>query len=149
MLSCICGYHIYHLIWDWCEGEMLHCESNRHNVQDRFTVSVKQDHTITGHLPWKISQICTLLRQGGSSYTLCEIILFMKVLLVNGQQNVKIANVFLFQFYTVHMLIMIIQTHTHVYLHNINCFKYTTVPTYRHVMLHENSWPRNLVKVGR
>ena len=39
MISCIHGYHIYHLIWDSCIGETLCCD----DVQDRFAVSVKQD----------------------------------------------------------------------------------------------------------
>ena len=43
MLSCMRGYHIYHLIWYSCIGEMVCYESDRHNVQDQFTVSVKQD----------------------------------------------------------------------------------------------------------
>ena len=60
MLSCIRGYHIYHSTWDSFVGEMLCCESDKHNVQDQFAVSVKQDNAIIGHLPWKISWMCTL-----------------------------------------------------------------------------------------
>ena len=44
MLSCMRGYHIYHLIWYSCIGEIVCYESDRQNVLDQFTVSVKQDY---------------------------------------------------------------------------------------------------------
>ena len=67
MLSCVRGYHIYYSIWDSCVGEMLHCESDRHNLHDWFAISIKRDDIIVGHLSWKISWMCTLfLRRGGN-----------------------------------------------------------------------------------
>ena len=50
MLSCVCGYQIYYSIWDSCVGEMLCCESDRHNLHDQFAISVKKDNIIIGHL---------------------------------------------------------------------------------------------------
>ena len=50
ILSCVHGYHIYYSISDSCIGEMLCCESDRHYLHDQFTVSVKKDDIIVGHL---------------------------------------------------------------------------------------------------
>ena len=62
MLSCVRGYQIYYSILDSCIGEMLCCESDRHNLHDRFAVSIKKDDIIVGeivgHLPRKISRMC-------------------------------------------------------------------------------------------
>ena len=67
MLSCACGYHIHYSIWDSCVGEMLCCESDIQNLHDWLAISIKKDDIVVGHLPWKISQMCTLhLRWGGN-----------------------------------------------------------------------------------
>ena len=63
------GYHVYKDIWVAHVGEVLPCcreTSNRHNP---FAVSVKKNGTIVGHVPRKISTLCSLfLRKGGSIY---------------------------------------------------------------------------------
>ena len=50
ILSCVHGYHVYYSILDSCIEEMLCCESDRRNLHDRFTVSIKKDDIIVGHL---------------------------------------------------------------------------------------------------
>ena len=48
-------------------GEVLDCERELGNAKDRYTVAVKKDATVIGHLPRKISRVSSLfLRQGGS-----------------------------------------------------------------------------------
>ena len=64
---CVRGYHIYKDIWPAVIGEVLACEREPSNSQDRYAVAVKKDETIVGHLPRKLSRICSLfLRRGGT-----------------------------------------------------------------------------------
>ena len=51
IISCVCGYHIYQLIWDASVGEMLQCKSERHSSHDRYVISVTKDENTVGHLP--------------------------------------------------------------------------------------------------
>ena len=63
---CIRGYHVYKDIWDAAVGEELLCEREPLNAQDRYAVAVKRGGIIVGHLPRKISRLCSLfLRRGG------------------------------------------------------------------------------------
>ena len=64
--SCIRGYHIYRELWDAVVGEELECQREHSNATDMYAVAVIKDSTIVGHLPRKISRICTLfIRRGG------------------------------------------------------------------------------------
>ena len=66
VLSRIQGYHIYGETWTAVMGEQLLCEQEVRNVVDRYTISVKKDSSITvGHLPQKISQVCSMFIQRG------------------------------------------------------------------------------------
>ena len=61
------GYHVYPDIWVAVVGEELACEKEPTNVSDRYAVAVIKGGVIIGHLPRKISKICSLfLRRGGS-----------------------------------------------------------------------------------
>ena len=65
--SCIHGHHIYKEIWNPCLGEDLQCERDPHNVVDRYSVAVKKGGVVVGHLPRKVSRLCSLfLRRGGT-----------------------------------------------------------------------------------
>jgi hypothetical protein len=65
--SCIRGYHVYYLAWTPREGEVLHCVRELGNPEDPFAVAVKNDSDTVGHIPRKISCICSLfLRNGGT-----------------------------------------------------------------------------------
>lgn len=69
---CVRGYHVYHSIWDATVGEELLCEREPTNERDRYAVAVIKDGVVIGHLPRKISRICSLfLRRGGS--VICRI----------------------------------------------------------------------------
>ena len=53
--------------WDAAIGEVLACEREPHNVEDRYAVAVKKDEAIIGHLPRNLSRVCSLfIRRGGS-----------------------------------------------------------------------------------
>ena len=63
---CVRGYHEYQAIWDAAIDEELPCEHEVHNTMDHYAVAVVKDGQIVGHLPKKISRICSLfLRRGG------------------------------------------------------------------------------------
>ena len=59
-VSCIQGYHVYKDIWDAAIGEVLACEREPRNVEDRYAVAVKKDGTVIGHLPRTLSRVCSL-----------------------------------------------------------------------------------------
>ena len=64
--SCVRGYHIYQDQWEAAIGEELECHHERGNAADAYAVSVMREGTIIGHLPRKISRLCTLfIRRGG------------------------------------------------------------------------------------
>ena len=54
------GYHVYQEIWEAAVGEVLACEREPRNATDRYAVAVKKDGTIIGHLPRKVSRVCSL-----------------------------------------------------------------------------------------
>ena len=65
--SCIRGYHIYRDIWTAAIGEELDCVRESGNMRDRYAVAVKRAGVTVGHLPPKISRVCSLfLRRGGN-----------------------------------------------------------------------------------
>ena len=69
MPCCVRGYHVYQAIWAAAIGEELLCEREPTNAFDRYAVAVVRSSTIIGHLPRRISKICSLLlRRGGSIY---------------------------------------------------------------------------------
>ena len=41
-------------------GESLVCERDPENASDRYAVAVKNEGTIIGHLPRKVSRVCSL-----------------------------------------------------------------------------------------
>jgi len=58
------GYHVYKEIWDASIDEELLCTREPGNPHDPFTVAiVKCDQTI-GHVPLRISLICSLFFYG-------------------------------------------------------------------------------------
>jgi len=59
------GYHVYKDIWEATRGEVLTCARETGNVFDPFAVSVLKGYTVAGHVPRKISAICSLFIQRG------------------------------------------------------------------------------------
>ena len=65
--SAVRGYHIYQDIWEANYGKLLSCVRETGNVFDPFAVCVQKDGDIVGHVPRKISAICSLfMRQNGT-----------------------------------------------------------------------------------
>ena len=60
MESCVRGYHVYKDLWDASIGEDILCEREPFNNADRYAVAVLKDDTVVGHIPRKISRICSL-----------------------------------------------------------------------------------------
>ena len=68
--SCIRGYHIYQRVWTPVIGEKLKCERD---VVDGYAVGVfTMSATLVGHLPKKISLICSIFLRSGGTIT-CEV----------------------------------------------------------------------------
>ena len=72
--SCVRGYHIYKEKWTAAVGEILCCAREVGNVLDRYAVSVLKDGDIVGHLPRKISKVCSLFLRRGDSIS-CEMLI--------------------------------------------------------------------------
>lgn len=65
--SCIRGHHIYKEIWDPTVGEVVQCKREPRNAADRYSVAVTKGGVVVGHLPRRISRLCSLfLRRGGT-----------------------------------------------------------------------------------
>ena len=65
--SCARGYHVYESIWAAAHGERIGCIREPLNANDRYAVALKKDGAVIGHLPQKISRICSLfIRRGGT-----------------------------------------------------------------------------------
>ena len=68
------GYHQYQSIWEAEVGENLTCVREPSNVRDPYAAAVTkpESSTIVGHIPRKMSAICSLfLRKGGSIF--CQV----------------------------------------------------------------------------
>ena len=66
-INCICGYHVYEKVWVATVGEALVCERKPKNSSDQYTVAVKNEGTIIEHLHQKLSRVCSLFLQQGST----------------------------------------------------------------------------------
>ena len=49
--SCIRGYHVYQDTWLATDGETLDCVREFYNRSDPFSVAVKKDVEVVGHVP--------------------------------------------------------------------------------------------------
>ena len=57
---------MYRDIWIASIGEVLRCQRETSNPTDRYAVAIVKDSCIVGHLPRKISAICSIfIRRGG------------------------------------------------------------------------------------
>ena len=57
---CVRGYHVYKDMWAAAIGEELVCNREPTNAADRYAVVILKQETIIGHLPRKISKVCSL-----------------------------------------------------------------------------------------
>ena len=56
---CIRGYHVYKENWTPVIGETLTCKREPSNAYDKYAVAVIKNERVVGHLPRKISNICS------------------------------------------------------------------------------------------
>ena len=64
--SCVCGYHIKNGMWEASVGEELLCQCENGNGSDPFAIAIIKSGMTVGHIPRKISPICSLfLRRNG------------------------------------------------------------------------------------
>ena len=56
----------YKAIWDAALGEQLRCQREPTNPHDAYAVAVLKSGVVVGHVPRRISSVCSLfLRHGG------------------------------------------------------------------------------------
>ena len=65
--SCVHGYHVYQRVWSAAVSELLSCQREPANSQDRYAVAVKKNGTIIGRLPRRNSKVCLLFLMRGST----------------------------------------------------------------------------------
>ena len=64
---CVRGYHVYQTVWRAAIGESLDCVREHTNARDRYAVAVTRGGVIIGHIPRRISRVCSIfLRKGGT-----------------------------------------------------------------------------------
>lgn len=73
MESCVRGYHVYQHVWDAVVGEILECERETSNPNDRYAVVTKKAENVVGHLPRRISRTCSLFILRGGKIT-CRVV---------------------------------------------------------------------------
>jgi hypothetical protein len=66
------GYHVYQDIWDAIVHEELACARELDILRDPFAVAVVKSRQTVGHVPKKISSVCSLFLQHGGSIT-CKV----------------------------------------------------------------------------
>ena len=54
------GYHVYQTVWEVRIGGVLPCTRESGNRHDPHAVAVKKGDIIVGHLPSKISCLCSI-----------------------------------------------------------------------------------------
>lgn len=65
--SMVRGYHVYQATWSAVIGEELNCIHEEGNVSDPFAVAVVRAGVTVGHVPRRISTICSVfLRRSGT-----------------------------------------------------------------------------------
>ena len=57
----------YKNVWDAAIGEELSCQREPDNCQDPFAVAVIRSQVTVGHIPRRISSICSMFLRRGSS----------------------------------------------------------------------------------
>ena len=58
--SMVRGYHVYKDVWDAVVGDELQCIRETSNRHDPFAVAVVKNMIVVGHVPRKLSAMCSL-----------------------------------------------------------------------------------------
>ena len=68
---CIRGYHVYKETWEATCGEVLVCERDIRNMEDRYAVAVKKDGTTVRHLPRSVEDMFPVYSTGRNYTVYC------------------------------------------------------------------------------
>ena len=85
--SCIRGHHVYSSsTWTPVLHELLTCQRELDNAEDRCAVAVRKGEDIVGHVPRKISFLCSVfIRRGGVMHCIInEIVVIRMICLKEG-----------------------------------------------------------------
>ena len=84
--SAIRGHHIYKTIWMPQLDETLSCEAEPGNIHNPYAVAVKRtsDNTIVGHVPRKVSAVCSLFLRRGTMVCVVNIAGYLLLLLATA-----------------------------------------------------------------
>ncbi len=93
MESMIRGYHVYKAVWDAQIGKELLCATEPGNICDLYAVVVKKSSLTVGHIPMKISTLCSLFLQRSGIIT-CQVTSLKRDL---GQGGLEILCVLKFE----------------------------------------------------
>ena len=69
--SVVRGHHVYKTVWQPDIGEKLALEQERNNPHDKYTVSVKKEDIIVGHVPREHSKLFWHFIQHSGIITCC------------------------------------------------------------------------------
>ena len=64
-------YRVYKEHWEAEIGEELECQRERRNGADAYTVAVVREGTVVGHVPRRISRVCSLFIIRGGVIRCC------------------------------------------------------------------------------
>ena len=64
--SCIRGHHISKDFWMPLINEELACAQESGNPHDPYAVAIKKGSAVVGHVPGKISAVCSLFLRAGT-----------------------------------------------------------------------------------
>ena len=65
--SYVCGFHVYQDIWTPATGERFSCQMKESNAFDLYAVAIRKSANVFGHVPCKISAVCSLFIQREST----------------------------------------------------------------------------------
>ena len=61
------GYHEYQTVWSPVQGELIDCRGEPGNRHDPYAVAVIRSSMLVGHMPRRISFLCSaFIRRGGT-----------------------------------------------------------------------------------
>ena len=63
------GYHVYQDEWDAVIGEVLQCQRETGNRHDPYAVATLSAGRVVGHVPRKISPVCSIFIWRGGCIT--------------------------------------------------------------------------------
>ena len=91
------GYHVYQSVWEVVNGEVLECSREIENRSEPYAVAVTKSsgevggRVTVGHVPRKISSICSIFIQHGGIID-CTVMLFSTCRYIFNWSNIVAGN---------------------------------------------------------